>query len=592
MIKRNKVITMITTAALVTGLFTALPQSVVASDYSNCVDSYESSVSGKCKSAKDSQGVTWDYYVRDDGNISLWGASDISENMTIPSELDGHKVVRIGRLTKEVNRFAAGYTDYIAQCKTIKKVVVPEGVTEIAEGALYFDNLNDVTLPSSIKVMGAHSLNDTWKNAHKTSSGFTVFNGILVDGSGVSGDVDIPSDIKCIADYAFYMNGNIRSVKIPEGVKRIGEDAFFRCEKLEKATMSEGLKVIGREAFAECYKLKDSVIPSTVKELGYKAFESTATASGTGSDDTESNGSEGLSISDGVLLSGKDAKGDVVIPSTVIKIADNAFYNNQNITSIEIPSSVKEMGTAVFAGTKLKKVTIPGSIKNIPSNAFEQCKNLEDVTFESGIETIGSCAFSGCNMTSIDLPTSITKIEAGAFRGCKNLKTVKSGDNVTADSTAFDGTKVEGNPGANGSGDGGGTTVISPGFAVGWHKESDGKWYYFDEQDGHKCTGWKFDKNYNSWFYLNPDGSMRTGWLYDYSYGSWFYLNGNGTMKTGWLNDNGTWYYLNGNGTMKTGWFCDNYGIWYFLYDNGAMAHDVWIGSYYVNGSGAWVSTR
>ena len=107
-----------------------------------------------------------------------------------------------------------------------------------------------------------------------------------------------------------------------------------------------------------------------------------------------------------------------------------------------------------------------------------------------------------------------------------------------------------------------------------------------------KCTGWKFDKDYNSWFYLNPDGSMRTGWFYDYTYGSWFYLNGNGTMKTGWLNDGGTWYYLNGNGTMKTGWFCENDGIWYFLYGNGAMAHDVWIGNYYVNSSGAWTATR
>ena len=39
-------------------------------------------------------------------------------------------------------------------------------------------------------------------------------------------------------------------------------------------------------------------------------------------------------------------------------------------------------------------------------------------------------------------------------------------------------------------------------------------------------------------------------------------------MQTGWLNLDGTWYYLN---------------------DDGSMAKDAWIGTYYVDASGAWV---
>ena len=39
-------------------------------------------------------------------------------------------------------------------------------------------------------------------------------------------------------------------------------------------------------------------------------------------------------------------------------------------------------------------------------------------------------------------------------------------------------------------------------------------------------------------------------------------------MATGWINLSGTWYYLNGSG---------------------AMAANTWIGSCYVNSSGAWV---
>ena len=39
---------------------------------------------------------------------------------------------------------------------------------------------------------------------------------------------------------------------------------------------------------------------------------------------------------------------------------------------------------------------------------------------------------------------------------------------------------------------------------------------------------------------------------------------------------------------MLTGWQKVG-GTWYYMYDSGAMAANTWIGSYYVNGSGAWV---
>ena len=317
--------------------------------------------------------------------------------------------------------------------------MIPEGVIEIKNYMLDFKNLNDVILPSSIRIMGANSFNNVWKEQHMTSSGLVVWNGILVDGASVSGEISIPEDIKCIADGAFYDNKNITNVTIPRGVKRIGEEAFFQCDNLEKVEMNEGLEVIGREAFSRCYKLRETLIPSTVKESGIAAFESTVTTNNT----SNSSGSEELNISDGVLLSGKNTKGEVVIPEGVTKIADFTFYNNQNITSVKIPSTVKEIGKATFAGSKIKKVIIPGSVKNIPNEAFEQCKDLEEVTFEDGVETIGSFAFSGCAMTSIDLPSSVTKIGIGAFRGCSKLEIVKRNQNINVEEDAFSGTKVD-----------------------------------------------------------------------------------------------------------------------------------------------------
>lgn len=60
-------------------------------------------------------------------------------------------------------------------------------------------------------------------------------------------------------------------------------------------------------------------------------------------------------------------------------------------------------------------------------------------------------------------------------------------------------------------------------------------------------------------------------------------------MKTGWLNQGGTWYYLApGSGVMQTGWYWVGSKCYYSV-TSGAMAHDRWIGSYWVGSDGAWV---
>ena len=48
------------------------------------------------------------------------------------------------------------------------------------------------------------------------------------------------------------------------------------------------------------------------------------------------------------------------------------------------------------------------------------------------------------------------------------------------------------------------------------------------------------------------------------------------------------WYYYK-NGVMLTGWQVVN-GTWYYMEENGLMASDTWIGDYYVDASGAWIT--
>ena len=67
------------------------------------------------------------------------------------------------------------------------------------------------------------------------------------------------------------------------------------------------------------------------------------------------------------------------------------------------------------------------------------------------------------------------------------------------------------------------------------------------------------------------------------------YQRANGSFaKAEWEQVGETWYHFDASGYMQTGWLNLD-GTWYYLNDDGSMAKDTWIGTYYVDASGAWI---
>lgn len=65
----------------------------------------------------------------------------------------------------------------------------------------------------------------------------------------------------------------------------------------------------------------------------------------------------------------------------------------------------------------------------------------------------------------------------------------------------------------------------------------------------------------------------------------YWYEKGGTYVANAWEQIDGNWYHFDPNGYMQTGWqYID--GSWYYLHENGAMAHDTWIGEYYLKSSG------
>ncbi|MBQ9765338.1 MAG: hypothetical protein IJW18_04010 [Lachnospiraceae bacterium] len=91
---------------------------------------------------------------------------------------------------------------------------------------------------------------------------------------------------------------------------------------------------------------------------------------------------------------------------------------------------------------------------------------------------------------------------------------------------------------------------------TGWVEDTDGKWYYMEEETCEMQTGWVRSKKSGLWYYMDSvSGCMQSDrWLRDAKSGLWYYLDANGAMCTGWNIVNGEWYLLGSDGAMLIGW--------------------------------------
>lgn len=88
---------------------------------------------------------------------------------------------------------------------------------------------------------------------------------------------------------------------------------------------------------------------------------------------------------------------------------------------------------AFYHDEKLKFVKIPSTVKKIKNSSFEGCKKLEAViqgnyNYLTKVENIGYFAFRGCAFNKISLP-SIKTLGKGAFMDCKSLLFLNIPDN-------------------------------------------------------------------------------------------------------------------------------------------------------------------
>ena len=119
----------------------------------------------------------------------------------------------------------------------------------------------------------------------------------------------------------------------------------------------------------------------------------------------------------------------VTIPETlcgknVVAIGSRAFSGNRNISSVSMPSTVKEIGDYAFSNCKsLKNVHFSRAITQIGIHTFDDCSLLTGVSLPSKLSEISAYTFRGCtSLKKITIPSGISEIGDGAFANCRSLE--------------------------------------------------------------------------------------------------------------------------------------------------------------------------
>ena len=222
----------------------------------------------------------------------------------------------------------------------IRRIILPDNITEFGEYAFYGLTLETINIPSSLRKLG--------KNCFDENRWLSV-NPLI-----------IPEGVTEIPTQCFQFCYKLKKVVLPSTIKTIGIFAFFDSS-VDDMNFPEGLDSIGYLSMHGT-RLTEVVLPKTIRTIGYKTFASNFKLK------------------------------KVVLPEGLTEIPDNLCSSCIELEKIVIPESVIKINTEAFSACLKLKTNLPPKLKWIGSDAFSS-SGLDSIVFPATMEYIGKEAF-------------------------------------------------------------------------------------------------------------------------------------------------------------------------------------------------------
>ena len=349
-------------------------------------------------------------------------------------------------------------------CSSLRTVNFPDTLKEIRSDAFCGTDLTEFIAPDSLTNVWSYAFKDCaalsaveLKNVRSVGDGafgnctalrsirlsdkMTELSDHIFDGCSSLADIDMPDNPIAVSFSVFngtayynepsnwkngvlYVDGYLIAVSkdfaplteytVKDGTIVIADDAFSGVgysSKLKKMTLPTGLYRIGQYAFSKLFSLTEINIPDTVRSIGYGAFSKT----GYDADTNYING--GLYIGNWLVAVNNVAMTSFTVREGTVGVADGKDTSlfptrAQKITVLELPSSLRYIGSRSFARLRITELRLPSELQTLGNGAFASCSALNTVNLGdcSGLESIGEKAFSEAAISEITIPESVVSV--------------------------------------------------------------------------------------------------------------------------------------------------------------------------------------
>lgn len=130
-------------------------------------------------------------------------------------------------------------------CQELLSVSIPNGVTQISDGAFGLSGIKSIDIPESVTNIGQGAF-QTCKYLERIS---------------------LPRKIEDIGNAAFSECSSLTSIQLPEGLPQVPNELFMSCSNIKSIVIPEGPATIWFYVFLHCINLESVTLPESVKMI-------------------------------------------------------------------------------------------------------------------------------------------------------------------------------------------------------------------------------------------------------------------------------------------------------------------------------------